>query len=110
VKVFIRCVEDAHYRGLLWHLPGGFRSWVDRLTVTPLLQDGEYSVATVGELLQLHDHHSWATNGSETTVLSKIGPLARRGGSFEIIDRVEPNSRSHTMGVYPGRHDRSGLS
>jgi hypothetical protein len=78
------------------------RSGVDRLTVTALLQDGEYSVTTVGELLQLHDHHSWATNGSETTVLSNLVPLARRGDSFEIMDWVEPNSRSHTVGVYPG--------
>jgi hypothetical protein len=58
------------------------RSGVDRLTGTALLQDGEYSVTTVGELLQLHDHHSWATNGSETTVLSNLVPLARSGDSL----------------------------
>jgi hypothetical protein len=102
VNVFARWVDDAYYRGLLWHLPGGVRSGVDRLTVTALLQDGAYSVASVDELLRLHDHHSWATNGSETTVLSKVVPLARRGGSFDILDWVEPNSRSHTVGVYPG--------
>jgi hypothetical protein len=28
-------------------------------------------------------------------------PLARRGGSFEIMDWVEPSSRSHTVGLYP---------
>jgi hypothetical protein len=47
---------------------------VDRFTVMALLQDGEYSVATVGELLQLHDQHSWATNWSETTVCPKWSP------------------------------------
>jgi hypothetical protein len=102
VKVFSRWVDDAYYRGLLWHLPGGLCSVVDRLTVTALLQDGEYSVATVDELLQVNDHQSWAINGSETTVLSKLVPLARRDGSFEIMDWVETNSRSHTVGVYPG--------
>jgi hypothetical protein len=102
VNLFSRWVDDAYYRGLLWHLPGGVRSGVARLTVTALLQDGEYSVATVDELLRLHDHHSWATKWSETTVLSKVVPLARRGGSFEVIDWVEPNSRSHNVGVYPG--------
>jgi hypothetical protein len=52
VNVFARWVDYAHYRGLLWHLPGGVRSGVDRLSLTALIQDGEYSVATVGELLQ----------------------------------------------------------
>jgi hypothetical protein len=101
VNVFSRWVDDAYYRGLLWHLPEGVSSRVDRLTVTALVQDGEYSIATVDEFLQLHDHHSWATNGSETTGLSKVVPLTRRGASFEILNWVEPNSLSHTVGVHP---------
>jgi hypothetical protein len=31
-----------------------------------------------------------------------VVPLERRGGSFEVIDWVEPKSRSHNVGVYPG--------
>jgi hypothetical protein len=58
VNVLSRWVDDAYYRGLLRYLPRGVRSGVDRLTVTALLQDGEYSVATIGKVIQLPDHHS----------------------------------------------------
>jgi hypothetical protein len=37
MNVFARWVDDAFYRGLLWHLTGGVCSGVDRLTVTTLL-------------------------------------------------------------------------
>jgi hypothetical protein len=61
VNVFARWVDDAHYRGLLWHLPIGDRRGIDRLTVVALLQGGEYAVATIDGLPKLHDIYSWGS-------------------------------------------------
>jgi hypothetical protein len=100
VNVFARWVDDAHYRGLLWHLPVGVRSGVDRLTVVALIQGGEYSVAAVNGLLRLHDDHLWTANGAPVTVFSQVVPLARRGDSFEIVGLLEAGQRASTVGAY----------
>jgi hypothetical protein len=76
VNKFAHWVDDAHYRGLLWNLPAGVRTGVDRLMVTALIQGGEYSVAAVEGLLQLHDDHLWTTEGTQVTVLSCEGAQA----------------------------------
>jgi hypothetical protein len=100
VNVFARWVDDAHYRGLLWHLPIGVRRGIDRLTVVALLQGGEYAVATVDGLLRLHDGYSWISDLSHITVLSQAVPLARRGDSFEILGPFEVRQDSSAVGVY----------
>jgi hypothetical protein len=74
VNVFARWVDDAHYRGLLWHLPIGVRQGIDWLAVVALLQGCEYAVATVDGLLKLHDSYSWDSEQSVTRNL----PLAGR--------------------------------
>jgi hypothetical protein len=64
MNVFARWVDDAHYRGLLWHLPIGVRRGIDRLTVVALLQGGDYAVANVDGLLKLHESYSWGSEQS----------------------------------------------
>jgi hypothetical protein len=100
MNIFARWVDDAHYRGLLWHLSIGVRRGSDRLAVVALLQGVEYAVATVEGLLKLHDSYSWGSEQSTVTVLSQAVPLARRGDSFEILGPFEVKQDSSPVEAY----------